>query len=322
MTTNKTLIIDALNMYLRAYIVNPTLDDKGNPVGGVLGFLKSLQKMMREFSPDQCIIVWDGPGGSKRKRAMNANYKKGRKPVQLNRAYENLTDDQTIQNQVWQQVKLVGYLDELPIIQYMYDAIEADDIIGFLCKEEMLADNHKIIVSNDKDFLQLVSESITVYRPTEDKEYGPDDVLEAMHVPPVNLAVARAVEGDKSDNLEGVSRVGVRTLIKAVPELTERELTISEMYDILFAKEKLKKAEQNILNSRRLVEENYRLMQLYSPDISAGTAVKIREHYKSFNPTYNRTEFVKQAILDGFGSYSWNDLFIVCNRIVSREKKE
>jgi 5'-3' exonuclease len=71
------MLIDGLNMFIRSYIVNPTIDSKGRPLGGCMGFLKSLQKVVRMFQPDEVVICWDGQGGSQRRKAQNKNYKEG-----------------------------------------------------------------------------------------------------------------------------------------------------------------------------------------------------------------------------------------------------
>ena len=68
------MLIDGLNMFIRNYIVNPTIDSKGRPLGGCMGFLKSLQKVVRMFQPDEIVICWDGQGGSQRRKAENKNY--------------------------------------------------------------------------------------------------------------------------------------------------------------------------------------------------------------------------------------------------------
>ena len=72
---SKVLIIDGLNMFIRSYIVNPQMDKHGNPIGGCIGFLKSLQKVCRKFQPKEVVVVWDGHEGSQRKRALNKEYK-------------------------------------------------------------------------------------------------------------------------------------------------------------------------------------------------------------------------------------------------------
>ena len=62
----RTIIIDALNMYFRAYIVDPSLSTNGQPIGGTKGFLKILQKLLRETQANRVIVAWDGPGGSRK----------------------------------------------------------------------------------------------------------------------------------------------------------------------------------------------------------------------------------------------------------------
>ena len=61
--SKRVMIIDALNAYLRAYIVDPSLSMSGNPIGGIKGFFKILQKLVREIKPDEILIIWDGPNG-------------------------------------------------------------------------------------------------------------------------------------------------------------------------------------------------------------------------------------------------------------------
>jgi len=78
MSQPRVLIIDALNMYFRAYIVDPSLSSNGQPIGGVKGFLKILQKLVRETKPDQIVIAWDGAGGSQ-KRKLSATFQRTRK---------------------------------------------------------------------------------------------------------------------------------------------------------------------------------------------------------------------------------------------------
>ena len=81
--SKRVMIIDALNAYLRAYIVDPSLSMSGNPIGGIKGFFKILQKLVREIKPDEILIIWDGPNGSSKRKAIDKNYKAGRKPLRL-----------------------------------------------------------------------------------------------------------------------------------------------------------------------------------------------------------------------------------------------
>lgn len=63
--SEKILIIDAMNMFIRNYVMNPSLAADGSPIGGTKGFLMSLQKMTRDIQPEKIVVVWDGGGGSK-----------------------------------------------------------------------------------------------------------------------------------------------------------------------------------------------------------------------------------------------------------------
>ena len=65
MRAKRVMIVDALNAYLRAYIVDPSLSTNGQPIGGVKGLFKILQKLVREIKPDEILMVWDGPNGTR-----------------------------------------------------------------------------------------------------------------------------------------------------------------------------------------------------------------------------------------------------------------
>ena len=164
-TKNKrVLFIDALNSYYRAYIVDPSLSTNGDPIGGMKGFLKILQKLTREIRPDRIVICWDGAGGSKRRKSINKNYKEGRSPIRLNRQVRNLTENQEVQNKVWQQTRLVEYLSYMPVTQLLFEHIEADDLIAFTAKLEDYSGWQKVVVSSDKDFIQILNEETVLFR--------------------------------------------------------------------------------------------------------------------------------------------------------------
>ena len=157
----RVMIIDAMNLYLRNFIVNPSLSTNGAPLGGLKGFLASLQKLSREIKPDAILIIWDGPGGSRRRRQQNKNYKEGRKPIRVNRQTD-MSEEQLIANQAWQMLRLMEYLNELPVVQYRFDEVEADDVIAYATQIKHFAGWQKVVVSSDKDFLQLVSSTSSI----------------------------------------------------------------------------------------------------------------------------------------------------------------
>ena len=98
MVLKRVLIIDALNIYLRAYISNPSIALNGEPIGGAFGFLKSLQKYCREMKPDHIVVCWDGPDGSRKRKTMHKGYKDGRKPIRLNRNVRIMSEEEEQNN--------------------------------------------------------------------------------------------------------------------------------------------------------------------------------------------------------------------------------
>ncbi len=316
----RVLIIDALNMYLRAYIVDPSLSRHGQPIGGLKGSLKILQKLVRTTKPDNVIVAWDGPDGSRKRKTMDKNYKQGRKPIRLNRAFHNLTDDEEVQNKVWQQSRLIEYLNEMPIIQTMIEQVEADDVISYVCNMPHYKDWQKIIVSNDKDFMQLCEDQTVLWRPTKDELLNTKRIIEQTGVHPTNMALARAIIGDASDNLPGVKGVGFGTVAKRLSFLGDEETytvdDVIEHCEEMLEESKLK-VFNNIVESKELIEHNYKMMQLYAPQMSIQSKTFVKESIENFDFTFNKTGILKMMIDDGFGELNWEDLKTSLNKIIS-----
>jgi DNA polymerase-1 len=228
----RVIIIDALNMFLRAYIVDPSLSTNGQPIGGIKGSIKILQKLARITQPDAIVVVWDGPDGSRKRKTMDKNYKAGRKPIRLNRAFHNLTDDQELQNKIWQQTRVIEYFNDMPIVQIMLPKIEADDVIAHVCKLSCYDEWQKVIISNDKDFLQLCDENTILYRPTADLVMNRKRIIEDYGIHPSNMALARAIDGDASDNLPGIKGAGLKSISRRLSFLaSEKDYTIDEVVE-------------------------------------------------------------------------------------------
>ena len=157
MKNKRVLLIDALNLFIRNYIVDPSLSTNGHPIGGAKGFIKSLQAVCRIINPDLILVAWDG--GSQKRKSMDKNYKAGRKPVRLNRDIHNMTAGEQEDNKNWQQERIIEYLNEMPILQSYVENVEADDIIALVSQSQALSEHHKIILSSDKDFIQLCDDT-------------------------------------------------------------------------------------------------------------------------------------------------------------------
>ena len=319
----RIMIIDALNQFLRAYIVNPSLSPNGEPIGGTTGFLKILQKLCREIKPDRIVVCWDGQGGSKRRKLINKNYKDGRKPIRLNRDVKNLTQEEEIQNKVWQQLRVIEYLNNFPITQLVSDGAEADDVISFVAQMPDFKGWQKVIVSSDKDFFQLLDDETVVYRPIQNEVLNKKMIIDKFGIHPTNFALARAIVGDKSDNLEGIKGVGLPTIAKRLSFLSEeKSYTIDEVVEFCDNANSSLKAYTNIVEGRDTVMENYQLMQLYSPSIAVQNKNKIKHIVRDTDLTFNKTATNGMMLEDGIGKTSWSDLFITFKRIILGAKNE
>ena len=260
---DKVLIIDGLNTFIRVFSVIPTTNDDGIHVGGIVGFLRSIGYTINMIRPTRTIIVFDGKGGSNRRRKIYPEYKQNRKTkYRVNRSYDFASQEDEKHNMIMQLQRIVEYLDTLPVTVLSYDNIEADDTIGYLCRQ-VLTDSQITVMSTDKDFLQLANGRIKIWSPTKKKMYDEKMVMDEYGISSGNLIWYRVLDGDKSDNIPGVRGLGLKTIQKKLPFLSEnRIVNIDEVVDVL-------------PESKDIIELNYKLMQLSDVDISASTKTKI-----------------------------------------------
>lgn len=318
MKKGRMLIVDQLNLFFRNYIVNPSLSLQGQPIGGLRGCIQSLQKLVRETKPDMIVICWDGAGGSKKRKLLKKDYKAGRKPIRLNRAIKNLSTEQEIENKVWQQMRLVDYYNQLPVLQFMFDSTEADDVIAYISKSPRYKDWEKIIVSSDKDFFQLLDNKTVLMRPIQKEVLNKNSIIDRFGIHPNNFAMARALVGDKSDNIEGLGGIGLKTAAKRFPMLAEeKSVTFDCMTD--FCRDQLKertiKAYTNVLQNEDLLRRNYHMMQLYTPIMSIDAKKTVHETLEEPDTSFNKTQLIKYMMQDGFGETNFIELFAHCKKI-------
>ena len=316
--TKKIMIIDAQNQFIRAYIVDPSLSTNGAPIGGLKGFMKIMNKLCREIQPDAVAVVWDGEGGSKKRKSMNKEYKAGRKPPRLNRYDDNLTEEQKKENRIWQPVRAIEYINNTPIMQFYVPHVEADDVISYISNLSLYQEWNKVIVSSDKDFIQLLGSDTLLYRPTQKEVLNKNRVIEKFKIHPNNFALARSLVGDKSDNLKGVQGIGLPTVAKRFPFLVEeKEYFVDDLLDA--ARDKAEKSNlkiySKILESEDMVRLNYKIMQLGAPQISVQSKKKIQNTCENHVPDFNKTGLLKLMIKDNLGQVSLNDLYQTFHRM-------
>ena len=319
MNKNKRiLLIDQLNLFFRNYIVNPSLSTNGAPIGGLRGCVQSIQKIVRESKPDMIVVCWDGEGGSAKRKLIKKDYKGGRKPIRLNRGIRNLSPEEEMQNKVWQQTRLIEYFNHTPIMQFMFKGVEADDIIAYISQLNELSDCEKLIVSSDKDFYQLLSGNTVLYRPVQKQVLNQKSILEQFDIHPTNFAMARAMAGDKTDNLEGIGGVGLKTVSKRFPFFKEGEAVTFEKlldYSRVMLEETKVRTYEKVLEREHILRRNYKMMQLYAPSLGIEDKNIIRETIRDSDLLFNKTELIKMMMQDGFGEINFIELFQHFNKM-------
>ena len=272
---DRVLIIDGMNTFIRSFAAIPTMDENGNHIGGVTGFLKSVGYVTRKFKPSRVYVIFDGKGGSKRRREIYPDYKAGRKPLtRLNRTYDMTTEQDEQDLMRYQLVIVAKALMKLPITTITLDHVEADDIISYIAQHVVEGGGESIIYSTDKDFLQLVGDGIKVWNPVRKKTYIPETVLEDYTIHPNNFLLYRALTGDTSDNLPGIKGLGIKTLLKFMPGfVTEEKLDLDDV--ITIAESSKSKVMLKIVDQKETIQRNLILMSLLSVMISDNNKMKI-----------------------------------------------
>jgi len=199
----KLVVIDAANFLYRAFFgVPPLRNASGLPTHAVYGFAQMLRKILREEQPDAIAVAMDPPGGSFRN--------------EIDPAYKAQRDAQP--EDLSLQVPLARELVQawrIPILEV--PGFEADDVIATLVRTAP-EDMEVVIVSTDKDLMQLVGDRVVLLDTMKDRRIGPKEVEERFGVPPAQVLDLRALVGDPSDNIPGVRGIGEKGAARLIRE--------------------------------------------------------------------------------------------------------
>ena len=285
---DRVLLIDGLNIFLRAFAVNGALNEKGVPVGGIMGFMKSMALAIREIDPTRVIVIYDGAGGSARRRKINPNYKSNRTPKRVTKfdTFDSLEDEK--QAMKIQFRRLISYLELLPVDVYSIDNVEADDVIAYIAQNVL--ENEVIIMSADQDFLQLVNDRIVVWSPNKKKYYTKEKILEEYGIPSYNFLMYKCLLGDKSDNLEGIKGLGPKKISKIIPEIVGKEIDLNYLIDYSSTQDTL--MHKRIVENKTNLEVNEQMMSLKDPIMSGQIKVQISNLASSPTNLLHRNDFI------------------------------
>ena len=148
-------------------------------------------------------------------------------------------------------------------------------------------------------------------------------LVDEYSIHPNNMALARAIAGDKSDNLPGVAGVGLGTIKKRFEFFADEEFcTINNLLEHCRSQlsESKLKVYTSILENEDVIAQNYKLMQLYAPSLSPQGKRQVRFAIEEAEMLLNKTAVQGMMIEDGFGAGDWSDLFQTMRRIVVDNK--
>ncbi len=196
----KIVLIDGSSYIYRAFYALPPLKSpKGEPTGAIYGFLRMISSLMRDISPEYIAVVFDLPGKTFRHEAYK-EYKANRKET---------PDELKVQiPKIKELLKLWGIkILEIP-------GYEADDIIATIAKKAEKEGFEVIVVTPDKDMMQLVDENIKILNPVTGEIFNREKVKEKYGIYPEQFVEYLAMIGDSVDNIIGVKGVGPKTAAK------------------------------------------------------------------------------------------------------------
>ncbi len=203
----KTLyIVDALNFLFRAYYAIGSMSNpKGESTGALYGFIRSIYKLITDFSPDYFIAVFDGPDNKKSRTAIYSEYKSHR---------AKMPDD------LFPQLEKALYFCEIAGIPHLsISGVEADDVIGSIAKWAETQSIEVRLCSSDKDLCQLITDSIKIINPQKGNLLiDRKKTQELFGVTPEQIIDLLALMGDASDNIPGLEGIGPKTAVALLNE--------------------------------------------------------------------------------------------------------
>ncbi len=200
----KLVLVDGSSYLYRAYHALPKLTaSDGTPTGAIHGVLNMLNKLDKEQSTDHFVVVFDAPGKTFRDEMFEA-YKANRPPM---------PDD--LREQIEPLLKVVVAMG-FPMLRV--SGVEADDVIGTLCRIGIETGMEVVISTGDKDMAQLVTDGVTIVNTMSGSTLDREGVKQKFDVFPEQIVDYLALVGDSSDNIPGVPKVGAKTAAKWLNE--------------------------------------------------------------------------------------------------------
>ncbi|HCU06246.1 MAG TPA: DNA polymerase I [Holosporales bacterium] len=239
----KLYLIDGSGFIFRAYHALPPLNNpQGEPVGAVYGFCNMLIKVLQERQSDHMAVIFDA-GRKTFRQDIYPEYKAHRPPA---------PDDLVPQ---FQPIRDACIAFGIPHIES--DGFEADDLIATYAQQAIAQDTEVVIISSDKDLMQLINSHITLFDPMKNKIIAEEGVFEKFGVTPDKVIDIQALAGDSSDNVPGVPGIGP----KIAAELINRFGSLENLYKNVDSITQIKRRE-SLINNQDLAFISKKLVTL------------------------------------------------------------
>ena len=231
------MLIDGSSLIYRAFFALPNLtNNDGVMTNGVYGFLTMYKNAFDKYKPDYVLVAFDRSGGTFRNEEFK-DYKANR--------------DKTPNELSYQFGILKDVLESMGVKYTDLDGFEADDIVGTYAKMAKEAGDEAVLITGDRDYLQLVDDGIIVYLTrkgvSDTVEYNVEKIKEEYGISPKQLIDVKGLMGDKSDNIPGVDGIGEKRALQYIQKYGSIEGLYENIDDITG-----KKTKENIENGEAM----------------------------------------------------------------------
>ena len=243
MSSDRLILIDGSGYIFRAFHGLPMMTrPDGTPINAVFGFTKMLLKLMADLNPSHVVVIFDA-GRVTFRNEIYADYKANRSdpPEELVPQFPLVRD--------------AAEAMSLPVLEM--PGFEADDLIASFAKRAEQQNQPCLIVSSDKDLMQLVRGSVTMLDPMKNRPIGAPEVMEKFGVSPDKVVDVQALAGDSTDNVPGVPGIGVKTAAELINQFGDLDSLLSNAETI-----KQPKRRENLITYAEQARISRQLVQL------------------------------------------------------------
>ena len=300
-----TLLIDGSNILELSSLGDKTVSSNGKQTGGIFQFLLQIKILLQKGNFRYVYVFWDGENSGQYRYNLYPLYKANRDKnfedetlsdymKEVNRKVKNMTNyfrkkqdpvklaERRKQKDIfyWQREVIMSCLEELCIRQCIYDKIEADDFISYYVTHKK-PNERIVIVSNDRDLTQLISDTVIVYVQSMKDFINKKNHTKIMGYNYKNVVLKKILCGDDSDNIKGIKGLGEKTLLTNFKQIKEREVSLDEIIKVaknineerMKTKKKPLQWANNIINSvtdgvqgDKIYEINKKIIDLRDPE--------------------------------------------------------